>query len=148
MFAGVKSKLPELLFPLVNDAIFVAAGSKVTKFYEEAAKGWHDTRDSLSYVLTDYWFKVRPAPYCAHFEFFWLCHFTRVSPHLADYQCGAVQCSASRIAELAASSGQPAFVYRFEHILSFSELFPKFGIPTVCMNRTCHMMEVSGIMRD
>lgn len=62
MYAGVKTKLPEILFPLVNDAIFVQDGGKVTDFYKEAAKGWHDTRDSLSYVLTDYWFKVSPSP--------------------------------------------------------------------------------------
>jgi len=114
VYAGVKFKLPEVLFPLVNDAIFINDGAKVTKFYAQAAKGWHDTRDSLSYVLTDYWFK----------------------------------CSAARIAELTAQSGQPAFVYRFEHLLSFAELFPRFGIPTVCENRTCHMMEVPFVFHN
>lgn len=32
--------------------------------------------------------------------------------------------------------------------MSFSSLFPKFGIPTVCENRTCHMMEVPFVFHN
>lgn len=57
VFAGVSVKLPELLFKPTMDAIFGPKAALVNDFYSAAAKSWHDTRDSLSYVLTDYWFK-------------------------------------------------------------------------------------------
>lgn len=57
VYAGVSVKLPELLFRPTMDAIFSSKASLVNDFYATASKSWHDTRDSLSYVLTDYWFK-------------------------------------------------------------------------------------------
>jgi acetylcholinesterase/cholinesterase len=108
VYAGVDTWLPEFLFPYTMDAIFGKDASLVLDFYQEAAKTWHDTRDSLSYVLTDYWFK----------------------------------CSGNYIAKLVDAAGLNAFVYRFEHILSFPGLFPTFGLPTVCENRTCHATEL------
>ena len=60
IYAGVKKKIPELLWPTVMRLIFgLKAGEKVISFYKAsgAGKAWHDLRDSLSYVVTDYWFK-------------------------------------------------------------------------------------------
>lgn len=108
VYAGIKSKLPDMLGPVMIDAIFGKDGKKVWAFYSDVAKSWYDTRDLLSYVLTDYWFK----------------------------------CSAYRIAALTAAAGLKAFVYRFSHVVSFSEVFTQFGIPTICENRTCHMTEI------
>ena len=108
IFAGINDVLPEFLFPVMMDAIFSKNGKNVTEFYSETSQYWHDARDSLSYVLTDYWFK----------------------------------CSASKIALAASKEGLNSFVYRFDHVLSFPQLFPMFGLPVVCENRTCHASEI------
>eukprot|EP00040_Diaphanoeca_grandis_P022620 m.121955 g.121955 ORF g.121955 m.121955 type:complete len:591 (+) comp28892_c0_seq1:164-1936(+) len=110
----IKTWLPEALFPALMDAIFVKDGDKVTKFYQEAAKSWHDTRDSLSYVLTDYWFK----------------------------------CSANHLAAMYNAAGLNAFVYRYQHILSFSQIFPLYGLPKVCETRCCHATEVPFVFHN
>ncbi len=114
IYAGVPFWLPEFLFPITMDAIFINDASKVVDFYKEAATTWHDTRDSLSYVLTDYWFK----------------------------------CSANHIAALYDAAGLNAYVYRFQHILSFSEIFPIYGLPEVCVNRTCHASEIPFVFHN
>jgi len=108
IYAGIRDKIPELFFPLLMDAIFTKSGKNVTEFYSEASENWHDARDSLSYILTDYWFK----------------------------------CSAAKIALAASKKGMNSYVYRFDHVLSFPQLFPMFGLPDVCENRTCHASEI------
>eukprot|EP01065_Artemidia_motanka_P053040 TRINITY_DN9745_c0_g1_i1.p1 TRINITY_DN9745_c0_g1~~TRINITY_DN9745_c0_g1_i1.p1 ORF type:complete len:587 (+),score=202.29 TRINITY_DN9745_c0_g1_i1:96-1763(+) len=110
IYAGVKDWLPELLFPAAMDGIFGKSGGKVVDFYRNASEAgkWRDTRDSLSYVLTDFWFK----------------------------------CASEYIAGNAALGGQNVFFYRFQHILSFSEIFPKYNLPKVCETRTCHASEI------
>eukprot|EP00662_Eupelagonemidae_sp_cell21_P008843 gene8844-37376_t len=57
IYAGVKERLPELLFPGLMAAIFGSDSKAVVEFYRNASAGWHDARDGLSYVLTDFWFK-------------------------------------------------------------------------------------------
>mmetsp|Transcript_34219 Transcript_34219/g.89789 ORF Transcript_34219/g.89789 Transcript_34219/m.89789 type:complete len:577 (-) Transcript_34219:87-1817(-) len=114
IYAGVKEKLPEALFPALNDGIFGLDGGKVTRFYSHVSKGWHDLRDSMSYMLTDYWFK----------------------------------CSAEYIAAKASAAGVASYVYRFNHLVSFASLFPRYGLPTVCENRTCHMSEVPFVFHN
>ena len=89
-------------------------GNKVVRFYQNASSAWHDTRDSLSYVLTDYWFK----------------------------------CSSERIAALVRQGGQNAFVYRFQHNVSFPKLFPQYGLPTICEQRTCHASELPFVFHN
>ena len=61
IYAGVTTWLPEALHPLIMDAIFFSDGPKVVDFYNPVAAAWRDARDSLSYVLTDYWFKCSSA---------------------------------------------------------------------------------------
>ena len=61
IYAGVTTWLPEALHPLIMDAIFFSDGPKVVDFYKPVAAAWRDARDSLSYVLTDYWFKCSSA---------------------------------------------------------------------------------------
>jgi len=114
IYAGVPFWLPEGLFQYAMDGIFVNDADKVMKFYKNASHVWHDTRDSLSYVLTDFWFK----------------------------------CSAEFIANAAFKAGQKTFVYRFDHIVSFPELFPTFGLPKVCENRTCHATELPFVFHN
>lgn len=108
LYAGIKEWLPEFLFPLAMDSIFGSSAQKVIAFYKDASLHWHDTRDSLSYVLTDYWFK----------------------------------CSSEQIALAADRANMSSFVYRFDHVISFPQLYPAFGLPTVCENRTCHASEI------
>jgi para-nitrobenzyl esterase len=108
IYAGVSTKLPELLFKPAIDAIFRSKAVLVNQFYTVAARSWRDTRDSLSDVLTDYWFK----------------------------------CPASNIAANFAAAGLSTFVYRFQHVVSFASLFPRYGLPTVCETRSCHAAEV------
>ena len=116
IYDGVNSRIPELLFPTVMKGIFGTSGANVTSFYKPAAAAadWRDVRDSLSYVLTDYWFK----------------------------------CASERIAKAAAAALQPVFVYRFDHVLSFPEIFPQQGLPAICENRTCHASEVPFIFHQ
>lgn len=115
VFAGVKDWLPELLFPLLMKGIFGERdGAAVESFYANASASWHDARDSLSYVLTDFWFK----------------------------------CASERIAAAAIAKGKTAYVYRFDHVLSFPELFPTFGLPTQCENRTCHASEIPFVFQN
>jgi carboxylesterase type B len=117
IYAGVKTWLPEQLFPEAMSGIFNATlGPKVVDFYKPAAAAapWRDTRDSLSFVLTDYWFK----------------------------------CSAMHIAGLAAEQGIDAYVYRFDHIVSFPQIFPRYNLPVVCETRTCHASELPFIFNN
>eukprot|EP00939_MAST-03C_sp_MAST-3C-sp1_P003400 g3400.t1 len=115
VYAGIKDWIPEILFPTAMRGIFgTSDGDKVLNFYANASDSWHDTRDSLSYVLTDFWFK----------------------------------CSSARIAAAAVAKNHSAFVYRFDHVLSFPELFPMFGLPTVCENRTCHATEIPFVFQN
>ena len=106
--------MPEAVFPLAISAIFRNATDQVLSFYKVAAGGWRDTRDSLSYVLTDYWFK----------------------------------CSSARMATAFDRAGLKAFVYRFQHVLSFGKMFPVYGLPVVCENRTCHASEVPFVFHN
>ena len=80
------------------------------RFYKDcgATKAWHDARDSLSYVLTDFWFK----------------------------------CSGSRMASLADNYGSPAYVFRYDHVLSIAKMLTLYGLPAICVNRTCHASEL------
>jgi carboxylesterase type B len=57
IYAGVKFPLPESLYPLLMDAIFLEDATKVIAYYANVSSAWKDARDSLSYVLTDFWFK-------------------------------------------------------------------------------------------
>lgn len=61
VYDGVDTWLPEALFPDVMDGIFGRDGGNVTSFYRTVSSSWHDLRDSLSYVLTDFWFKCASA---------------------------------------------------------------------------------------
>ena len=52
------------------------------------------------------------------------------------------KCASERIAKAAAAAAQPVFVYRYDHVISFPSIFPQYGLPAVCENRTCHASEV------
>eukprot|EP01062_Namystynia_karyoxenos_P033610 TRINITY_DN24729_c0_g4_i2.p1 TRINITY_DN24729_c0_g4~~TRINITY_DN24729_c0_g4_i2.p1 ORF type:complete len:435 (+),score=158.05 TRINITY_DN24729_c0_g4_i2:400-1704(+) len=114
IYAGIKDWIPEALFPAVMDGIFGKDGKKVVDFYKNASSGWRDTRDSLSYVLTDFWFK----------------------------------CASEHIAAAAAAAGQPVFVYRYQHVVSFPGIFPQYGLPVVCEKRTCHASEIPFVFHN
>lgn len=114
VYAGVNFWLPEYLYPLAMDAIFEKDGPKVVNYYKNVSQAWNDTRDSLSYVLTDFWFK----------------------------------CSAEAIANYVSNAGLPTYVYRFNHIVSFPAIFPTFGLPAVCENRTCHATELPFVFHN
>jgi len=115
IYSGIKSKKSELLWPAAMRAIFgLRDGGKILDFYGNAAKEWHDLRDSLSYVLTDYWFK----------------------------------CSTERIAGSFASRGLSTFLYRYDHVLTFPQIFTEYGLPAICANRTCHASEVPFIFNN
>ena len=79
-------------------------GKNVTEFYSETSQYWHDARDSLSYVLTD-WFGR-----------------------------GFENCLGS------IEGGIELICHRFDHVLSFPQLFPMFGLPW-CV-RIVHVMQV------
>lgn len=82
---------------------------KVVEFYAHLERNWTDARDSLSEVLTDYWFK----------------------------------CSAGRIAGAVAAGGGNAYVYRYDHLDSFSAIFATVGgLPEICITRVCHATEL------
>lgn len=115
VYAGIKRKLPELLWPTTMRGIFgMEAGEKVIQFYRPARKTWHDLRDSLSYVITDYWFK----------------------------------CSTARLAAAFSAAGLDAFLYRYDHVLSFPQIFTEYGLPAICANRTCHASEVPFVFQN
>lgn len=109
VYAGLDDPLPESLYPVAMQAVFGKDGGKqVLDFYSEVSSTWTDFRDSLSYVMTDFWFK----------------------------------CATEYIAANVVKNGGHAYVYRFDHVLSFPELFPAYGLPVVCENRTCHATEL------
>ena len=39
-------------------------------------------------------------------------------------------------------AGLPAFVYRYDHLLSFAQMLPSYGLPKVCLSRVCHASEI------
>jgi len=49
------------------------------------------------------------------------------------------RCASERFADAATA---PAFVYRYNHTFSHSEVFGKFGLPTVCEKVACHASEL------
>ena len=38
--------------------------------------------------------------------------------------------------------------YRYQHVVSFPQLFPQFGLPNVCQNRTCHATDVPFVFHN
>ena len=81
----------------------------MVEFYANLERNWTDARDSLSEVLTDYWFK----------------------------------CASGRIAGAVAAGGSEAYVYRYDHLDSFSAIFATVGgLPEICITRVCHATEL------
>lgn len=58
---------------------------------------------------------------------------------LTDYW---FECASQKFALAMTSGSQNAFVYHFKHVFSSSFIFPEFGLPKVCVNRTCHASEL------
>ena len=87
---------------------------------------WDDGRDLLSTIITDWWFKcARLAP-------------PPRAPIALIGGAAARRCASQQFANAVARAGTPAYVYRYQHVFSGAAIFVKFGIPAVCMNRTCH----------
>lgn len=57
-------------------------------------------------------------------------------------------CATERFAQAASAKGTPAYVYRYDHVLSFSSIFGKFGIPPVCETRVCHGSELPMVFHN
>jgi carboxylesterase type B len=58
------------------------------------------------------------------------------------------RCSSQNIAALLAESGTPVWLYRHEHIVSFPDVFSRFGLPAECATRTCHAAELPFIFNN
>ena len=39
-------------------------------------------------------------------------------------------------------------MYRFQHVLSFAQIFPIYGLPSVCEKRSCHASEVPFVFHN
>lgn len=52
------------------------------------------------------------------------------------------RCATENFAVSVADAGTAAYLYRYDHVYSDSQIFAEFGIPTVCENRTCHASEL------
>eukprot|EP00047_Mylnosiga_fluctuans_P002809 m.226020 g.226020 ORF g.226020 m.226020 type:complete len:533 (+) comp11358_c0_seq1:20-1618(+) len=105
VFDGV----PWLPMFLYEDAIRIVFGRFADTIIEYYSRfDFHDGRDALSAVFTDYWFR----------------------------------CPTEKFLASARAQGQNAWFYRYNHELSASWLFPKFGLPTVCEKRVCHASEL------
>lgn len=68
--------------------------------------------------------------------------FSRI---LTDYW---FRCASEQFGTAVSKAGSKAFVYRYNHLFSDSTLFPKFGLPAICENRTCHASELPFVFGD
>jgi carboxylesterase type B len=64
---------------------------------------------------------------------------TPLSNVLTDYW---FRCASMQFAKAAVAAGQPAWAYRFDHVFSASQIFPKFGLPAICVTAVCHASEL------
>eukprot|EP01006_Ploeotia_vitrea_P014152 TRINITY_DN37733_c0_g1_i1.p1 TRINITY_DN37733_c0_g1~~TRINITY_DN37733_c0_g1_i1.p1 ORF type:complete len:551 (+),score=99.93 TRINITY_DN37733_c0_g1_i1:208-1653(+) len=52
------------------------------------------------------------------------------------------RCASEKIVTAVSNHSQPAFMYRYNHVLSAGYIFPKFGLPKQCEKLVCHAAEL------
>ena len=57
------------------------------------------------------------------------------------------RCAAQKFATAAVAQGSAAYFYHFRHVFSSGWIFAEFGLPTQCVNRTCHASELPFVFR-
>lgn len=58
------------------------------------------------------------------------------------------RCSSLMYVKSTGVLGQPAYAFRYGHAPSFKQLWPQFGLPTVCEDRVCHMAEIPFVFNN
>jgi carboxylesterase type B len=62
-----------------------------------------------------------------------------ISQVFTDY---VFRCASEKFATTVRAKNFPAYVYRYNHLLSASAIFPTFGLPDICVTEICHASEM------
>jgi hypothetical protein len=81
---------------------------------QNVSNSWTDVREAFNVVLTDFGFK---------------CAQERIARAVVENSTSP-------------TSPTPAYVYRYHDNVSFSDMLAPYGLPSACINRSCHDIDV------